>query len=336
MNRRDQTRRRFLGLLGIAVAACVLAGCRPSACATHRGNRPFSIVVLPDTQNYTDSSFGGSPKYFYDQTKWIRENKNTRNIVMVAHVGDIVQNPQATAEWEIASKAFKTIDNEVPYILCLGNHDIADDQGRQPGARNTLLNDYFPPRRFTDNPLYGKNFGADARVHFLEPDKSDNYYLVFAGGGMNFLIVALEFKPRDEALAWANTVVAAHPDHRCIILTHGYLDASARRRMGRYAIEGNAPAEIWDKLVSRHKNIFLVLCGHILGESFLTSTAAAGNEVHQILTDYQNDYVGAGGGGYLRIMTFFPDTKRIENRTYSPSLGTYLTRPKSQFSLKYE
>jgi len=32
-------------------------------------------MVMPDTQNYTDSSFGGSPAYFYGQTKWIRENK---------------------------------------------------------------------------------------------------------------------------------------------------------------------------------------------------------------------------------------------------------------------
>jgi len=293
-------------------------------------------VVLPDTQNYTDSSFGGSPTYFYDQTKWIRENKEKLNIVMVAHVGDIVQNPQSTSEWEIADKAFKTIDNEVPYILCLGNHDVANDQSTQGGARNTLLNDYFPPSRFTENPLYGKNFGADTRKHFLEPDKSDNYYLTFTGGGMKFLIIAMEFKPRDKALTWANKVVAAHPGHRCIVLTHGYLDAGARRNMGKYGIKGNNPREIWEKFVNRHKNVFLVLCGHMLGESVLTSTALAGNKVYQILADYQNDYVGNGGWGYLRIMTFFPDKKKIENLTYSPSLGTYLTRPKSQFSLEYE
>jgi len=35
-------------------------------------------------------------------------------------------------------------------------------------------------------------------------------------------------------------------------------------------------------------------------------------------------------------MTFFPDAGKIEIRTYSPSAGTYLTRPKSRFSLEYE
>jgi len=336
MDRRNQTSRYCLQILGIMVTACALAGCCSITSPTHSENLPFSIVVLPDTQNYTDSSFGGSPTYFYDQTKWIKENKKKLNIVMVAHVGDIVQNPQSASEWEIASNAFKTIDNEVPYILCLGNHDIANDQSTQPDARNTLLNDYFPPSRLTQHILFGENSDADTRMHFLEPDKSDNYYVSFTGGGMDFLIIALEFKPRDVALTWPNKVIDAHPDHRCIVLTHGYLDASAKRNMGTYDIKGNVPQEIWGKLVSQHKNVFLVLCGHILGESVLTSTGVAGNRVHQILVDYQNDYVGNGGQGYLRIMTFFPDKKKIENLTYSPSLGTYLTRPKSQFSLEYE
>ena len=328
MNRYDQTRRRCLGILGIVLAACALAGCR--------AGRSFSIVVLPDTQNYTDSSFGGAPKYFYDQTRWIRDNKDKLNIVMVAHVGDIVQDPESKAQWEIASKAMKTIDNEVPYILCLGNHDIADDQSAEAGARNTLLNDYFPPSRFTENPLYGENLGADKHAHFMEPGKLDNYYLYFTGEGMKFLIIALEFKPRDKVLTWARKVVASHPDRRCIVLTHGYLDAKARLNLHKYRLKGNNPREIRDKFVSRHKNVFLVLCGHMLGESVLTSRQPAGNEVHQILADYQNDYVGNGGRGYLRIMTFFPDAGKIEIRTYSPSTGTYLTRPKSRFSLEYE
>ena len=72
-------------------------------------------------------------------------------------------------------KAFKTIDNEVPYILCMGNHDIADEQGAQADARCSLVNKYFPPARFTKNPVYSKRFGVDPQTHFMEPGKSDNY-----------------------------------------------------------------------------------------------------------------------------------------------------------------
>lgn len=325
-------------LLGISMVVLTLGftGCRTvTGLFQGRGNY-FSIVVLPDTQNYTDASFGGHPKYFYDQTQWIKANKRRFNIVMVAHVGDIVQNPGEFEEWKVADRAFKTIDKEVPYILCLGNHDIAEDQSADADARDTLLNAYFPPYRFTNNPVYHHNFAVEPQTHFMEPGRSDNYYLYFKGGDTQFLIIALEFKPRDETLKWANQVIETHPDYRCVVLTHGYLNSSGTRGVGGYALPGNRSPEVWEKFVSQHKNIFLVLCGHALGEAVLTSTGKAENQVQQVLTDYQNDYIGHGGHGYLRIMTFYPNTKEIQNRTYSPSLNAYLTRPESHFTLTYD
>ncbi len=300
----------------------------------------FTLIVLPDTQNYTDSSYGGKPDYFYEQTRWIRENKDELNIVMVAHAGDIIQSSgMSRPEWEIADKAFKTIDDAVPYILCPGNHDIritAKTNTAENDARLTRLNDYFPPSRFTENPLYDANFGPDKNRHFREEGSSENYYLFFEGGGMKFLIIALEFKPRDEVLRWADEVAAEYPDRRCIIITHGYLDASGNRiSMDNYKLTGNSGEEMWNKVISRYENIFLVLCGHVLGEATLSSTGTSGNIVHQVLADYQNDYIGNGGYGYLRIMKFFPDEDRIDVETYSPVLNEYVTSPKSSFSLDY-
>lgn len=331
-----QARHTLFLILGIAALACTLVNCQSFPSAKAPDDSSFSIVLLPDTQNYTDSSFGGKPQYFYDQTQWIKENKNRLNIVLAAHLGDIVQHPQTASEWAIASKAFETIDPEVPYVLCLGNHDTVGGREAQPHARQTLLNTYFPPSRFIENPLYAENFGPDPRSHFQDPEKSDNYYLYFEGGGMEFLILALEFKPRDETLAWANEVIAAHPNRRCIVLTHGYLNAQAEHAINKHNMKGNTPLQIWEKLVQRHGNILLVLCGHVLGEATAIRTGVAGNGVHEMLVDYQNDYIGNGGSGYLRILTFHPDRKTIENRSYSPSLRTYLTRPKSQFFLEYE
>jgi len=333
---RKRTVPALLGALSLVVMALGVTGCQTFT-GLLQGQRPyFSIVVMPDTQNYTDSSFGGHPQYFYDQTQWIKANRQRYNIVMVAHAGDIVQNPGDMSQWRIADRAFQTIDREVPYILCLGNHDIGGDQGTDADARDTLLNAFFPPYRFTHNPVYRNNLGADPQTHFMVPGRSDNYYLYFRGGDTQFLIIALEFKPRDETLEWANQVIEAHPDHRCVVLTHAYLHANGTRGMGNYALPGNGSVEVWETWVSQHPNIFLVLCGHALGEAVLTSTGQAGNSVHQILTDYQNDYIGQGGHGYLRIMTFYPKKKEIHNRTYSPSLDAFLTRPKSEFTLTYD
>ncbi len=331
-----QARRNLFSILGIVALTLTLIGCQSFSPTETIENGSFSIIVLPDTQNYTDSSFDGKPQYFYDQTQWIKENKNRLNIVMVAHVGDIVQHPSSTPEWSIASKAFETIDAEVPYILCLGNHDILGGRETTSPIGHTYLNTYFPPSRFVENTLYKKNFGLDIDSHFLELGKCDNYYLYFEGGGEKFLILALEFKPRVETLSWANEVVSAHPDRRCIILTHGYLNAQGEHAIGSNSIVGSNPQQIWEGFVRQHQNILVVLCGHVLGEASITRTGAAGNRVHEILVDYQNEYIGDGGHGYLRVLTFYPDRKVIENRTYSPSFGDYLTRPKSQFLLKYE
>ena len=227
----------------------------------------------------------------------------------------------------------------MPYIVCLGNHDIRIS-GKSSAGKNderyTLVNDYFPPSRFTGNALYDRNFGSDRNLHFRESGRLDNYYLFFEGGGMKFVIIALEFKPRDEVLRWADGVAARYPDRRCIVVTHSYLDAVNKRiASDGYKITGNTGEGIWNKVISRHDNMFLVLCGHIMGEGLLTSHGKSGNPVHQVLADFQNIYFGNGGYGYLRIMKFFPKEDRIDVETYSPVLDSHITSPASRFSLEY-
>ena len=222
------------------------------------GRKPFAVVVLPDTQNYADArkkpdgtrAIPDYSRHFYAQTLWIRENAARLNIVMVAHVGDIVQTDERD-EWKIADKAFKTIDGVVPYVISQGNHDLRVGEG---GARDTRLNEFFPPSRFRNAPWYAGHYGRG----------NENNHALFEAGGMKFLIISLEFAPRDEVLKWANDVVAKHPDRRTIVVTHGYLDNGrriARPAMG-YKWKGNSAEEMWRKFVSRHKRIFLVLSGH--------------------------------------------------------------------------
>jgi hypothetical protein len=69
------------------------------------------------------------------------------------------------------------------------------------------------------------------------------------------------------------------------------------------------------------------------GEGLLTSIGEKGNKVHQILANYQ--FEDNGGEGYLRIMTFIPESDKIEVQTYSPDLQKYMTTSMSQFSLQY-
>lgn len=317
----------WLILLSLAVLG---AGCTSNS---------FTVIMLPDTQNYADIGLKESDKglstddlrnHFYAQMEWIKDKTKKLNIAMVVHVGDIVQTDYP-AEWEIADKAFQALDDSTPYILSVGNHDMGYEttsvnppEYRTAVTRETQINNYFPPSRFDHEPWYGDNFN----------ESSENYYCIFEEANMQFLVISLEFVPRDSVLDWANNVVASHPNHRCIVVTHWYLKADGTRfTKNPYGVKGNNAEQIWQKFVGQHKNIFMVLSGHVLGESRLTSIGANDNSVYQILADYQG--LPNGGDGYLRIIKFIPGKNRIDIRTYSPTKKKYMKNPESQFTLEY-
>jgi hypothetical protein len=57
-------------------------------------NGSWTLVALPDTQNYC-SSF---PDVFTSQTRWIVDNKEKRKIAFVLQEGDVTNN-DAPQEW---------------------------------------------------------------------------------------------------------------------------------------------------------------------------------------------------------------------------------------------
>ena len=328
MNTVISTRRTFLKSLGIGSAALMFSGC--GKLSVKEKAEPFSLIAMPDTQYYADTVTGYAQEkwgngdlrqYFFDQTQWIKDNAEKLNIAMVLHLGDIV-NLDCETDWEIADQAFRTLDGNVPYILSAGNHDM-----RNAELRNTLFCKYFPRSRFEQASWYGGHYGDAYGGDW-------NYFTLFEAGGMQFIAVSLEFKPRDEILAWANDVVAAHSDRRCIIVTHSYLrnDASYNDE-SNYKNIGNSALEIWNKLVKHHENIFMVLCGHVLGNARRTDAGEHGNKVHQLLSDFQG--WNNGGEGYLRILKFTPKENKIEAQTYSPSLDAYLTTDENQYAIHY-
>jgi hypothetical protein len=298
----------------------------------------FTIAVLPDTQFYCDTRHklssqwgnGDLRRYFLEQTQWVRDNQERLNIAFLVHEGDIVQADDPE-EWAIAKEAMSILDGKVPYCMCLGNHDMGykkTDENRYGFEiavdRSTHFNEFFPREKFAERPEFGATF---------HPDRHDNSWYHFDASGMQFLIIALECKPRDEVLEWANQVVAEHPDHRVIVLTHSYLNANKTRTKGGMKIKGNLGEQMWQTFVRKHKNIFMVLCGHVLGEAGLTSTGDHGNPVHQILSDYQE--MNNGGESWLRYMVFEPEANKIGIHTYNPALDQFRNGPSSRFDLNY-
>lgn len=299
----------------------------------------FTIVILPDTQFYCDTRLklskqwghGDLRKYFFHQTEWIRDNKDRLKIVFALHEGDIVQTDDPE-EWEIAQKAMSTLDDHVPYCLCLGDHDMGFRAtnsnpygGEKATSRNTEFNNYFPLENFSNRSEFGGSY---------PPGRHDNAWYHFVVSGIRFMVISLEFHPRDEVLDWANGIVALHPTHRVILLTHSYLDSTQKRTHEEVKLSGNSGEKIWERFVRKHSNIFMVLCGHHYGEATLISTGDLGNEVFQLLSDYQ--HLNDGGEAWLRYMVFRPTDNLISVYTYNPKLGEFNNEPSSRFDLNYK
>jgi hypothetical protein len=153
-----------------------------------------------------------------------------------------------------------------------------------------------------------------------------------------FLNLTLQFEPTDADLAWAQSIIERHPGMPTILNTHSYLNPSSRRRQasiqgnsGGTPNQGNTGEQVFQKLVYLNPQIFLVMNGHFSGEYSQNSTNVVGQEVFELVSDYQSRQ--NGGDGWMRLMSFRPDDNRIDVQTYSPTRNEFETDSDSQFSL---
>lgn len=293
------------------------------------------FVILPDTQSYLESC----PEVFESQVKWLTDNSD--KIDAVIHVGDLTQDNHPV-EWMLLSEYFSRIEKAaVPYTFSLGNHDLGSKPGKFSDVHDTsTANKYFPVERFTGKKYWGGSYAKDA---------IDNHYINLRAGGVDWLIMSLEFGPSDDVLAWADEVISQNRDKAVIINTHAYLYSDSTHLDGddwwrpqAYGIGKDTTAtvndggQIWDKLVSKHPNIIAVFCGHILktGVGTLVSEGEAGNKVYQMLANFQRGVEGSenGGNGYLRIVTFDKKKREIDVKTYSTWENQYHTSAEHNFS----
>jgi hypothetical protein len=284
-------------------------------------NEVFTVVLLPDTQFYSEKY----PETFVAQTMWIRERVRPDNMKFVICLGDIVQNAHVEQEWLNAHEAAHILDGVVPYSSVPGNHDLVL-KDKVITRDSTLYNKYFGVARFRNEPWYGGHFD----------ETNDNNYCTFEAAGRQFLVLSLEFAPRDEALTWAAEICKQHPAHNVILATHSYLNLQGRTT-SQAKVAGssaNSGEQMWQKLVSKQPNIFMVACGHVGGVNRLQSVNDSGGSVIEILTDYQN--LQQGGQGWLRTMKFVPGENKIYVDAYSPLLKQHNPDPNQTHTIDFD
>ena len=269
----------------------------------------FTIPVLPDTQREVNFN----QPMLTSQMKWMADHKDSLNIPIVLHVGDVVDYNNNT-HYQIASEAFQILDDsKLPYAIAPGNHDtsaaridreapVTEDQHTKVRVTDKF-NRYFPVKRF---PLQKGRF---------EKNKSDNVFYVFKAGGLKWLVLTLEFCSRPEPVKWAGKIILKHPNHNVIVLTHSHLTSQGEISQVNSGYGDLSPRQIFDQMISLYPNVLMVLSGHVGKSAHRVDNGANGNPIYQILQDYQGE---DNGGGYIRFLEIDTEAKTISAKMFSP------------------
>lgn len=289
----------------------------------------YTMIVIPDTQIMARDN----PLMQRTMTKWIADNKEERNIVFAMHLGDYTNGLQGRnydyagwiEEWGVAKACMKLLTNAgIPFSSSAGNHDYDETPGEK---RNTeLFNRYFPLSEAQQLSCYG---GA------YEQDKIDNVYYLLDAGDQKYLIMALEFGPRDGVLEWAKGVVESYPDRQVIVTSHDGVspggnfshkpEADAASFYSTINADCNDGIDIWNDFLSQHENIILFFNGHWTSESIVgrTDVGVHGNVVHSFLVNGQGTDFERGGVGLLGVLGFSENGNKITLNYYSSQNGFY-------------
>lgn len=298
---------------------------------------PFTIVAIPDIQNYT---YAGRPATIRTQTDWVVRTRAELSTAFVVELGDLVSAYESTKQWGNASNGLAPLDAAgIPNSVVPGNHDFDNATGEAP-----LYDTYFPPSRYSSaswtpsTARYGGYLGQNQfGIDPVDRRNMDSYSL-FTAGGQDFLVLNLEWEAPQYALDWADRVLSAYPDRIAIMVTHSFINVSGGRRTSAQRPGGTPQSALWSSFVATHCQIRLVLSGHESnatdGEASRTDPNSCGEPVQQVLTDYQSR--PNGGDGWLRYYTVDPTAGTMRATTYSPLLDRYETDADSSFTVPFD
>lgn len=277
-----------------------------------QGDSKFSIAVVPDTQNESNSA---SDPRFSDRANWLIQNKADLDLRYAIQVGDLVNwGNVAPQQFSNMSTKLKPLEAAMPWAGAIGNHDTAAvclGGSSCPGAvasqtvRDTsAYNAAFPVSRFPN--LKGT----------FEPGKIDNSYQTFGAGGADWMILSLELWPRATAVDWAKGVVATHPNHNVIVVTHAYLEADGSISESNGGYGAKSPRYLYDNLVKLYPNIKMVLSGHVGDAADRTDTGVNGNKILSFMQTYHS------ATNPVRLVEIDTAAGAVSSRVYAPYTST--------------
>ncbi len=250
----------------------------------------FTLVGIGDPQNFVYN-----PALYKGMYQWIADHKTAYNIKYAVNLGDTVDQAPDESHWRTAQIAHQILQNaNLPYVLTKGNHDYEGywglfDTPPVMDRSSEYYDKYFPLSNYTDW-LGTENFGS------FDEGKMSNTWHKFTNGNDKYLIVSLEYGVKASTVAQAKAFINNNPDYKVIISTHSYLNGNLSYNDDGYINLQHDGAistqELWDSLISKCSNIFMVLCGHTISNGVSTSVVYgdAGNPIIQMKVDAQGTF----------------------------------------------
>lgn len=285
------------------------------------------IAIFGDIQYLTNSANISTYQHSVD---WILNQARTgTRISCVLHTGDITQSNNI-AQWNYFYDATKELAMEVPYFSMIGDHDYKWDGVLINSRDSTHFNEYL------DFPLT-----CSKVVAYYEEGKMENVVIENQIHGQRFNFLILEFGPREEVVAWADSYVKAHPGQRFILMNHEYLEKGGGRRTNGLKCSARlrnttytTPEQLWNNLIKCNDNILCVLCGHVGSLYALTiDTNDFGREVPQIQHNIQG--TAYRYDNWLMLWEFPANSDSVNVKIYNTMTGQYFNNQEILFRFKY-
>ncbi len=286
----------------------------------------FTLVGIGDPQMFTKN--GGS--LYTQMYEWIAANKTAFNMKYAVNVGDTVDYALDANQWTLAKNAHQLLQNvNLPYVLTMGNHDYegywemtTDEYGNktQMPRKSDKFDATFPYADYV-SWLGSANFGTLDSTQ----SKMRNTWHKFTNGNDKYLIISLEYGVTAATVAQAAAVIEANADYNVIISTHSYLNGdTSYNNDGAVNLKwdgGLTSEQLWNTLISKHSNIFMVLCGHTDSYGLSTKVAYgdAGNPIMQVKIDAQ----GTFDDQESLVALFKIKSTSVQTYYYSVSSGRY-------------
>ena len=283
----------------------------------------FCFAVLPDTQIMTELD----PQAYLGETRWLAENAAGLDLRLVLHVGDVVNKGRRDpAQYLLAARAHRSIlDAAIPLLVVPGNHDYDDelDESRELSLFNAHVG-------------FAALAGQQELAGTFEAGAAENSYALLDPPSGGVIVLALEFGPRAEVVAWAQDLLIRHSDRSAFVLTHSYLDPDARRThtQSSYhprAYPGSTDAldgeQLWEQTLRRMPNLVGVFSGHQVPTpvSWRVDANDSGDGVLQSFQNWQMAPLETMPR--IRLVWWRPATRQLRMRVVDTRTGGYVDEP---------